>query len=323
MRSFLWNNTDNGGLDHDFSSQCHGGGFYIYSSNVEGINATSYPDSNIGANPLFANTTGVDLLPGTPDDDLSLQAGSPCIDAGNNDYISEVTDFIGIPRFLDDPYTPDTGNGDVPIVDMGAYEFRQSGVFFADVNLKAAVEEELAIQNPDQNDMLNLTYLDVRRMGITDLTGLEYAENLSTAYLYSNEITKIEPISGLPNLTYMHLAYNQIESLPDISSWTKIRYLYLYGNSISDITPLKSPKITTLINLYIYDNELLPIEAYRDYFPAIRANNPDLVNFRYDYGCEPMLAGDVNNDCIFNLTDFAILASDWLRCTHIYQDLCP
>ena len=32
------------------------------------------------------------------------------------------TDLDGNPRFLDIPETPDTGNGDTPIVDMGAYE---------------------------------------------------------------------------------------------------------------------------------------------------------------------------------------------------------
>ena len=32
------------------------------------------------------------------------------------------TDLDGNPRFVDDPDTPDSGNGDPPIVDMGAYE---------------------------------------------------------------------------------------------------------------------------------------------------------------------------------------------------------
>ncbi len=34
------------------------------------------------------------------------------------------TDLDGNPRFVDDPDTKDTGNGDPPIVDMGAYEFQ-------------------------------------------------------------------------------------------------------------------------------------------------------------------------------------------------------
>jgi len=34
------------------------------------------------------------------------------------------TDLDGNARFVDDPYTPDTGSGTPPIVDMGAYEFQ-------------------------------------------------------------------------------------------------------------------------------------------------------------------------------------------------------
>jgi hypothetical protein len=34
------------------------------------------------------------------------------------------TDLDGNPRFVDDPDTADTGYGDPPIVDMGAYEFQ-------------------------------------------------------------------------------------------------------------------------------------------------------------------------------------------------------
>ena len=73
--------------------------------------------NNIDADPLFVD----------PDNgDYRLQAGSPCIDAANNLFVplGITTDLDGNPRFVDDPDTPDTGNGDPPIVDMGAYEFQ-------------------------------------------------------------------------------------------------------------------------------------------------------------------------------------------------------
>ncbi len=31
--------------------------------------------------------------------------------------------------------------------------------------------------------------------------------------------------------------------------------------------------------------------------------------------CDPVMAGDVNNDCVVNIADFAIMAADWLNCT--------
>ncbi|MHC4080253.1 MAG: right-handed parallel beta-helix repeat-containing protein [Planctomycetota bacterium] len=57
-------------------------------------------------------------------DDLRLIPGSPCVDAADNTAVPEMltTDLDGNPRFLDVPETPDSGNGDPPIVDMGAFE---------------------------------------------------------------------------------------------------------------------------------------------------------------------------------------------------------
>ncbi len=94
---------------------------------------------NIDADPLFVDPDGPDDDPNTwEDNDYRLSAGSPCIDAGCNGGVPpdtadldedadtwEVTplDLDGEGRFFDDPETPDTGCGFVPIVDMGAYEF--------------------------------------------------------------------------------------------------------------------------------------------------------------------------------------------------------
>ncbi|MBN1188806.1 MAG: hypothetical protein JXA46_03560, partial [Dehalococcoidales bacterium] len=71
---------------------------------------------NIDADPLFVDPSN---------NDYHLQAGSPCIDAGDNTAVPEgvSTDFEGDPRFLDDTGMPDTGSGTPPIVDMGADEY--------------------------------------------------------------------------------------------------------------------------------------------------------------------------------------------------------
>jgi hypothetical protein len=100
-------------------------------SNIEG--GWHEGEGNLNADPLFADPLGPDGLPGTDDDDLRLRAGSPCIDAGDNtavppdlldlDEDGDPLDLGEDGRFFDDPDTQDTGHGDPPIVDMGAYEF--------------------------------------------------------------------------------------------------------------------------------------------------------------------------------------------------------
>ena len=74
-------------------------------------------EGNIDADPLFFDP---------PSGYYHLSPGSPCIDAGDNAAVPEgiTTDLDGKPRFVDDPETEDTGKGDPPIVDMGAYEFQ-------------------------------------------------------------------------------------------------------------------------------------------------------------------------------------------------------
>jgi predicted outer membrane repeat protein len=57
--------------------------------------------------------------------DLSVQPGSPVIDAGANSALPPTitTDVKGRSRFWDDVTVPDTGVGSPPLVDIGAYEF--------------------------------------------------------------------------------------------------------------------------------------------------------------------------------------------------------
>ena len=70
------------------------------------------------------------------------------------------------------------------------------GVYFADANLKQAVEEELGISDPTAEDMLALTLLDAHNRGIDNLTGLEYADNVTILSLGSNQISDISPLSA-------------------------------------------------------------------------------------------------------------------------------
>ncbi len=92
----------------DGPTEIGGQGALVAYSNVQG----GYPGiGNIDADPLF-------VAPGNGN--YRLQAGSPCIDAGDNTAVPSdiTTDLDGLPRFVD------TGLGQCP-VDMGAYEFQQ------------------------------------------------------------------------------------------------------------------------------------------------------------------------------------------------------
>jgi len=140
----LWGNRS---TDEDEEAQ------QIYVASPTGVVDIGYSDvqgwtgalggvGNFGADPLFIDADGEDDIDGTEDDDLRLSWGSPCIDAGDNTAVpADVADLDGdgdtaeptpldlnwLPRFVDDPNTPDTGvnvPGIPEIVDMGAYEYQ-------------------------------------------------------------------------------------------------------------------------------------------------------------------------------------------------------
>jgi hypothetical protein len=97
----------------------------IHYSIVEGGWSDPCAVGVLNADPLFVDSNGADNIVGTEDDNLRLQAGSPCIDAGDNSSVPTgiATDLDGRLRFVDDLLTADTGSGGPPTVDMGAYEY--------------------------------------------------------------------------------------------------------------------------------------------------------------------------------------------------------
>ncbi len=112
--------------------------------------------SNIDADPLFVN----------PDNgDYRLLPGSPCIDAGDNTAVPEdiTTDLDGNPRFLEIPETPDTGNGTLPIVDMGAYESLGGGCL-------AVTSQEVVCHADGTTFTVNIEGLNACTGGTTQVT---------------------------------------------------------------------------------------------------------------------------------------------------------
>lgn len=144
--SIVWGNTDNDPNTNLEGAQVRkeiGGAatLSVVRCDVQGWSGILGGTGNFGLDPQFIDPDGNDNILGTLDDDLRLAAGSPCIDSGSNTSIPQDSadvdndnnvieplpiDLDGNARRLDDPATPDTGEGTAPFVDMGAYEFSPS-----------------------------------------------------------------------------------------------------------------------------------------------------------------------------------------------------
>lgn len=129
----LWNNT---GWNPEFQGYFReqiGGNFdiaYCLIQDIFGPPAQGEdllePDDLIGC---------IDVDPMFADNEFRLASGSPAIDAGNNNaWTSSLsTDLDGHIRFVDDPNTIDTGLGNAPLIDLGAYEFQIAVSCLADL----------------------------------------------------------------------------------------------------------------------------------------------------------------------------------------------
>ncbi|MBN1457377.1 MAG: hypothetical protein JW912_05960 [Sedimentisphaerales bacterium] len=186
-------------------------------------------------------------------------------------------------------------------------------VVFEDPAFKAVVETQLGIVDPTEGDMLGLVTLIANLKGISDITGIQYAENLLRLELVHNQITDITELSSLTKLQYLRLdnpetgvyyedKMNNISDISSLAGLTSLQLLCLSGNAelsdisylsgltnlyelqlyrtqISDISPLIG--MTNLETLHLTENDL-DCDAYNIYIPIIIENNPYLANMTYD-----------------------------------------
>lgn len=156
-------------------------------------------------------------------------------------------------------------------------------VYFASMNLKAAVEGELRVSDPTPTDMLELVSLDANSRPITNLTGLGYAANLWSLNLMHihnsdfsvlafltelevlnlrwNEISDLSFLAGLDQLMTLELGHNEIRDISALSGLTHLHTLGLDENQIRDVSPLSG--LTELSTLDLEDNDITDISPLR------------------------------------------------------------
>ena len=112
-------------------------------------------------------------------------------------------------------------------------------VHIPDPNLRAAIAESLG-KNPNApitvEEMEELVRLDARDKGIRDLTGLQFATNLSRLYLDHNQISDISPLAGLINLKDLGFPDNNVSDLSPIAGLSNLEWLYCARNNASDLS---------------------------------------------------------------------------------------
>ena len=138
-------------------------------------------------------------------------------------------------------------------------------IHIPDPNLRAALESALgkeADADITRAEMASLESLDAFESGILDLTGLEFAINLTGLYLGLNRISDVSPLKGLAKLTGLDLHRNQrISDVSPLRGLTNLTWLSLRGNRISDVSPLKT--LINLIYLHLGYNQISDVSPLK------------------------------------------------------------
>lgn len=101
-------------------------------------------------------------------------------------------------------------------------------------------------------DMATLVTFSAFGQGISNLSGLEWATNLTSLSLSLNAISNVTALEGLKDLTQLSLDANRIHDLRPLAGLTKLTSLNVGENSVTNGSTLSS--LTNLTELWLYQN---------------------------------------------------------------------
>ena len=156
-------------------------------------------------------------------------------------------------------------------------------VDFPDPNLRTAIIDTLNLpRGPHltEEHMHTITEFDVRNRGIYDLTGLEFAINLTFLRISDNPISDLRPIAGLTklktlimehvpnadinvlggliNLEHFDISRCNVHNIDVVENFTQLVVLSISINSFVNISPLAN--LRTLRYIWAFNNNIVDIE---------------------------------------------------------------
>ena len=188
------------------------------------------------------------------------------------------------------------GNGTVDFPDFLAFVNDFDKVVIPDANLRAVIADSLGKASDEAiiaADMATLTRLEVPNKDIRDLTGLEFATNLTwldlgseyasgDGYINDNNISDFSPLSSLTSLERLYLDNTDIPNISVLSSLPNLTVLDLSYNSILDYSPLS--KLTSLEGLslrriYLSDiSDLISVLSGLPNLTVLNLNSNDTIS---------------------------------------------
>ena len=140
-----------------------------------------------------------------------------------------------------------------------------------DSNLRALIAETLgkSINAPiTVEEMKQLKELKVgghgqeeSSRGIRDLTGLQFATNLTELTVWHNQISDLSPLAGLINLRVLYAHDNRLSDISPLRDLTNLTVLVFDRSQVSDISPVEG--LTNLTHLEFDESPVSDISPVR------------------------------------------------------------
>lgn len=231
---------------------------------------TGVGSDNVDADPLFADADG---------GDFHLQAGSPCVDTGNNGAVP-----IGIATDLDGQQRIADGDGDATAtVDMGAYELTDQ-----------PAQEKPTIQFSTPSEVFSEGSPETT---VTAVLSRASSEEISVHLAFSGTATMVEDYVVTPNPT-VHIPAGSLSADIVIATYDDS----LYEGDETIVITMESPTNANLgaIDVYtatVLDNDSQPpvadagepcsgIQGCPVEFDGSGSSDPDgtIVDYQWDFG---------------------------------------
>ena len=165
---------------------------------------------------------------------------------------------------------------DITQADMANLQWLQNGCHFLTLSEKGvwwvperwiclSTDDTFAHEIQDLTGLefaTNLTELRLGHNRISDISPLKNLTNLTHLDLGRNQISDVSPLKGLINLTNLSLGRNQISDVAPLKDLTNLTHLSLINNQVSDVSPFKN--LTNLIELDLFDNKISDVSPLKD-----------------------------------------------------------
>ena len=140
-----------------------------------------------------------------------------------------------------------------------------SHILIPDPILRTIIAEQLgkSLNAPiTVEEMKRLRRIDAFGRGIRDLTGLQYATNLSRLVVENAQVSDISPIAGLTNLRELSFENNPVSDISPVQGLVNLTWLEFDRTQVSDISPVRG--LRNLDSLEFHSTEVSDLSPVRN-----------------------------------------------------------